>query len=122
MKTIDIIVLLAIFCPLLLGLIYLIIKAKKENKEMYEKLDDPVELYPVEVFKAKVVNKYFERLNEGSAKYPVSRNAHFMSFELEDGSVRSYEVDEVCFETVFYGETGELAVSDGKFLDFCKFE
>ena len=88
---------------------------------MYEKLDDPVELSPVELFNVKVVNKYCDTIREGSVKYPKSRNAYFLSFEFDDGSVKTFEVDVSLFDTIFYGEVGELAVSDGRFIEFNKF-
>jgi hypothetical protein len=94
----------------------------KKRKEMYDKLDDPVELNPVDTFNVKVVNKYCDTVREGSVKYPRSRKACFISFEFEDGNIKTYEVDEDRFETIFYGDNGELAVSDGEFLDFSKIE
>ena len=67
-----------------------------------------------------VVDKYIDFVREGSVKYPKSRSAFFISFELENGKVRTYEVDERYFRRIKNGGKGELAVSDGKFIGFSK--
>lgn len=115
-------IIFAVLAALGIWAVFAFISDIKKRKEMYDKLDDPVELNPVDTFNVKVVNKYCDMVRERSVKYPRSRKACFISFEFEDGNIKTYEVDEDCFETIFYGEKGELAVSDGKFLDFSKFE
>ena len=115
-SVIGIIVLLLV---LLLPFVMIAYNNRKYKKEV-KKLDLDFDIHPTDIFKVEVVDKYTEIVREGSIKYPKSRLGFFISFKLESGKVRTYEVDEKWFRRIKNGAKGELAIVDGKFLGFSK--
>jgi hypothetical protein len=112
------------FCIMLflLGIaIYLVfsfIKEMKKRKENYEKLDEEIVNASTYVVKAKVINKYTDTVYTTSFRNPQHRIGYFLTFETEDGKTITYDVGEEVFTRTHAYTTGDLAISDGYFLDF----
>ncbi len=113
-------IIFSIFLVIGLWVVYDMVRLKKERKKMYEQLDEPAEPYPVETHKVTVVDKYNKIVQTGSMKQPKSRPGFFVTFKLENGNTRTYEVDERYFRRINNGAKGELAISDGKFMGFSR--
>ncbi len=96
----------------------LLIKELKKRKKDYENLDKPIKKASTKRVKATVINKYADAVYEGSVKYPKHRIGYFITFKTEDGKEITYDVGEKVFNRVYAYTTGDLAISDGKFLDF----
>lgn len=92
----------------------------KQRKREYEELDKPVKPADVDLYNVTVVDKYIDVVRSGSYKMPHSRSAFFVTFLLENGKKRTYEVDERYFRRIKNGSKGELAVADGKFIGFSR--
>ncbi|MBE6762453.1 MAG: DUF2500 domain-containing protein [Ruminococcaceae bacterium] len=103
---------LAIYC------VYSFIKDMKKRKEDYEKLDEEIEEAPIDIVKAKVINKYTDTVYGISSKYPKHRIGYFLTFETEDGKTITYDVGEEIFNCTYAYTAGDLATSNGNFLDF----
>ena len=93
---------------------------RRKYKKEVKKMDAGFEIHPTETFKVEVVDKYTEIVQEGSIKYPKSRLGFFISFKLENGKVRTYEVVEKWFSRIKNGTKGELAIVDKTFYGFSR--
>lgn len=94
------------------------IKELKKRKRDYENLDKPIKKSSTKTVKATVINKYTDVIYEGSVKYPKHRIGYFITFETEKGKKITYDVGERVFNRIHTYTTGDLATSNGDFLDF----
>lgn len=112
-------IILIFICLLFIWQIVLFIKMIKQRRKDYKALDKPFKPVDVEVYNVTVEDKYYSIIR-GSSRLIKSRPGFFVEFKLENGKVRTYEVDEKNFRRIKKGAKVQLAVADGKFVGFSK--
>lgn len=98
--------------------IHSFIKELKKRKADYERLDDPIEKAPTEIRRAQVTNKYTDIVQTGSRKNPSHRIGFFVTFTLDNGKNITLDVGKKYFKRIKQDSKGDLATSEGEFIDF----
>ena len=94
-------------------------------KKVEESLDSDEPMYQIEepemqCFQATVKAKriYEKFVNGVSWTAPVGVFQYFATFQLENGEVVEYEISQEIYREIKEGETGDLALINGKFFSF----
>ena len=107
-----------LFAVAAVSVIYAFIKELKKRKADYERLDDPIKKAPTEIKAAEVTHKYTEIVQTGSRKNPSHKVGFFVTFTLNNGQNITFDVGKKSFKRKKNGSKGNLATSEGEFIDF----
>ncbi len=115
----DILLLVCLFGVIIYWLIIACIKARKDQKELLQELEEPYVEPRIFEYKAIVVEKYFTRKNLGGVKMPKTKECCCAVFKTQDGKLWDEEVSLEEFSQLQENQSVIIGVADGRYCGFC---